>query len=47
MVRGAFAATDVIYEKIDEALSANGFEVEPMGPRSFAIQAMARWNCFQ
>ena len=30
----------VIYEKIAEELSANGFEVEPMGPRSFAIQSM-------
>jgi DNA mismatch repair protein MutL len=29
----------VIYEKISEELSANGFEVEPMGPRSVAIQA--------
>jgi DNA mismatch repair protein MutL len=29
----------VIYEKIAEELSANGFEVEPMGPRSIAIQA--------
>src|SRR5712671_5851025 len=29
----------VIYEKIAEELSANGFEVEPMGPRSVAIQA--------
>jgi len=30
----------VIYEKISEELAANGFEVEPMGPKSFAIQAM-------
>jgi DNA mismatch repair protein MutL len=30
----------VIYEKISEELSANGFEVEPMGPRSVAIQAV-------
>jgi DNA mismatch repair protein MutL len=30
----------VIYEKIAEELNANGFEVEPMGPRSVAIQAM-------
>jgi DNA mismatch repair protein MutL len=30
----------VIYEKIAEELNANGFEVEPMGPRSLAIQAM-------
>src|SRR5438552_399902 len=30
----------VIYERIAEELSANGFEVEPMGPRSFAIQSM-------
>ncbi len=29
----------VIYEKIAEELAANGFEVEPMGPRSFAIQS--------
>ncbi len=29
----------VIYEKIAEELNANGFEVEPMGPRSVAIQA--------
>jgi len=29
----------VIYERIAEELSANGFEVEPMGPRSVAIQA--------
>jgi DNA mismatch repair protein MutL len=29
----------VIYETIAEELSANGFEVEPMGPRSVAIQA--------
>ena len=29
----------VIYERISEELSANGFEVEPMGPRSVAIQA--------
>ena len=29
----------VIYEKIAEELSANGFEVEPMGPRNVAIQA--------
>jgi len=30
----------VIFEQIAEELSANGFEVEPMGPRSFAIQSM-------
>jgi len=30
----------VIYEKIADELLANGFEVEPMGPRSFAIQSM-------
>ena len=30
----------VTYEKIAEELSANGFEFEPMGPRSFAIQSM-------
>ena len=30
----------VIYEKIAEELSANGFEVEPMGPRSVAIQGV-------
>jgi DNA mismatch repair protein MutL len=30
----------VIYEKIAEELAANGFEVEPMGPKSFAIQAV-------
>jgi DNA mismatch repair protein MutL len=30
----------VIYEKIAEELSGNGFEVEPMGPRSVAIQAV-------
>jgi DNA mismatch repair protein MutL len=30
----------VIYEKIAEELSANGFEVAPMGPKSFAIQAI-------
>jgi DNA mismatch repair protein MutL len=30
----------VIFEKIAEELSANGFEVEPMGPRSVAIQAV-------
>jgi DNA mismatch repair protein MutL len=30
----------VVYEKIAEELSANGFEVEPMGPRSVAIQAV-------
>jgi DNA mismatch repair protein MutL len=30
----------VIYEKIAEELNANGFEVEPMGPRSLAIQAV-------
>jgi len=29
----------VIFEKIAEELAANGFEVEPMGPRSVAIQA--------
>jgi len=30
----------VIFEKITEELAANGFEVEPMGPKSFAIQAV-------
>ncbi|HEX8872505.1 MAG TPA: DNA mismatch repair endonuclease MutL [Candidatus Acidoferrum sp.] len=30
----------VIYEKIAEELSANGFEVEPMGPKNVAIQAV-------
>jgi DNA mismatch repair protein MutL len=30
----------VIYEKVSEELAANGFEVEPMGPRSVAIQAV-------
>jgi DNA mismatch repair protein MutL len=30
----------VIYQKIAEELSANGFEVEPMGPRSVAIQGV-------
>nr|MDP9147653.1 DNA mismatch repair protein MutL [Acidobacteriota bacterium] len=30
----------VIFEKIAEELGANGFEVEPMGPRSVAIQAV-------
>lgn len=30
----------VIFEKIVEELNANGFEVEPMGPRSVAIQAV-------
>jgi DNA mismatch repair protein MutL len=30
----------VIYEKIAEELNANGFEVEPMGPRNVAIQAV-------
>jgi DNA mismatch repair protein MutL len=30
----------VIYEKIAAELSENGFEVEPMGPRSVAIQAV-------
>ncbi|MDQ1409277.1 MAG: mismatch repair protein MutL, partial [Acidobacteriaceae bacterium] len=30
----------VIYDKIAEELAANGFEVEPMGPRSVAIQAV-------
>ena len=29
----------VIYDKIAQELSENGFEVEPMGPRSVAIQA--------
>ncbi len=29
----------VIFERIAEELSENGFEVEPMGPRSVAIQA--------
>jgi len=30
----------VIYEKIAEELAANGFEMEPMGPKSVAIQAI-------
>jgi DNA mismatch repair protein MutL len=30
----------VIYEKIADELAANGFEVEPMGPKSVAIQAV-------
>jgi DNA mismatch repair protein MutL len=30
----------VIYEKIAEELAANGFEVEPMGPKSVAVQAV-------
>src|SRR6202171_5799755 len=30
----------VIYEKIADDLAANGFEVEPMGPKSVAIQAV-------
>lgn len=30
----------VIFEKIAEEMSANGFEVEPMGPRSVAVQAV-------
>jgi DNA mismatch repair protein MutL len=30
----------VIYEKIAEELASNGFAVEPMGPKSFAIQAV-------
>jgi DNA mismatch repair protein MutL len=30
----------VVFEKIAEELSANGFEVEPMGPRSVAIQGV-------
>jgi len=30
----------VIYERIAEELGANGFEVEPMGPKSVAIQAV-------
>ena len=30
----------VMYEKIGEELAANGFEVEPMGPKSVAIQAV-------
>jgi DNA mismatch repair protein MutL len=30
----------VIYERISEELAANGFEVAPMGPRSFAIQSV-------
>jgi DNA mismatch repair protein MutL len=30
----------VTYEKIAEELGANGFEVEPMGPKSVAIQAV-------
>ena len=30
----------VIFEKIAEELVANGFEIEPMGPKNFAIQAV-------
>jgi len=30
----------VIYEKIAEELGANGFEVEPIGPKSVAVQAV-------
>jgi DNA mismatch repair protein MutL len=30
----------VTYEKIAEELAANGFEVEPMGPKSVAIQSV-------
>jgi DNA mismatch repair protein MutL len=30
----------VIFEKIAEELAANGFEVEPMGPKSVAVQAV-------
>jgi DNA mismatch repair protein MutL len=30
----------VIFEKIAEELAANGFEVEPMGPKSFAVQSV-------
>jgi DNA mismatch repair protein MutL len=30
----------VIFEKIAEEMASNGFEVEPMGPRSLAIQAV-------
>src|SRR5256712_5874350 len=30
----------VTFEKTSEELAATGFEVEPMGPRSFAIQSM-------
>jgi DNA mismatch repair protein MutL len=30
----------VIYEKIAEELAANGFEVEPMGPKSVGVQAV-------
>ena len=30
----------VIYEKIAEELGANGFEVEPMGPKSVAVQSV-------
>ena len=30
----------VTYEKIAEELAANGFEVEPMGPKSLAIQSV-------
>ena len=30
----------VIFEKIAEELAANGFEVQPMGPKSVAIQAV-------
>ncbi len=40
MVLGLAPRQIVIYEKIAEELSANGFEVEPMGPRSVAIQAV-------
>jgi DNA mismatch repair protein MutL len=30
----------VVYEKIAEELGANGFEIEPMGPKSVAVQAV-------
>jgi DNA mismatch repair protein MutL len=40
MVVGLSPRQIVTYEKIAEELAANGFEVEPMGPRSFAIQSM-------
>jgi DNA mismatch repair protein MutL len=30
----------VIFEKISDEMAANGFEVDPMGPRSVAIQAV-------
>jgi DNA mismatch repair protein MutL len=40
MVVGLSPRQIVIYEKIAEELAANGFEVEPMGPKSFAIQSV-------